>query len=188
MFILCLFLSKRAPGFQFVRGCRKEVCVPRLSLQVSVVVGLSSDQGGVSVCGQRLRRESALCLFFSLRWNADAMAWARAAMLGREAFAEHGRAAREKEPWVSDNFMKHPTALASRSAHLRTSLTGQKNRFHLFKDSFFCPLLLNQHGPLLSLPCGCLCKMKKQPQRGGVNHPRSPSNSYINISLLSCVK
>lgn len=141
MFILCLFLSKRAPGFQFVRGCRKEVCVPRLSLQVSVAVGLSSDQGqGVSVCGQRLRRESALCLFFSLRWNADAMAWARAAMLGREAFAEHGRAAREKEPWVSDNFMKHLTALASRSAHLRTSVTGQKNRFHLFKDSFFLSL------------------------------------------------
>lgn len=77
-------------------------------------------------------------------------------------------------------------ALASQSSHLRTS--GQENRFHLFKYSLFCPLLLNQHRPLLSLPCGCLCKMKKQSQRGGVNRPRSPSSSYTSISLRTCVK
>lgn len=39
-----------------------------------------------------------------------------------------------------------------------------------FSRQLFCPSLLNQHRPslgLLSLQCGCLCKMKKQPQGGG---------------------
>lgn len=38
-----------------------------------------------------------------------------------------------------------------------------------FSRQLFWPSLLNQHRPslgLLSLQCGCLCKMKKQPQGG----------------------
>lgn len=138
------------------------------------------------MCKKCPGRESILCHFSLLLWNADLMAGAQAAILGHEALLSR---AEQPERWASNEFMKPPTSPGILKCPL-LDLSYMKEK-SLVKDIFFCFSQLNQQKPSLGLPslpcCGCLCnspsviEMKKQPPRGGVNWPRSRSFSYINI-------